>query len=53
MLVAEEKSILLQNNVSISENNDPVLCISFQGGLEDFLPRHPKDQPEIQTKKIQ
>jgi hypothetical protein len=50
--VEEEKSILLQDNVSISENNDPVLCISFQEDVEDFPPYHLKDQPEIQRHNL-
>lgn len=42
------KSILHQDNVAISVNNDQVQCIFFQEGLEEHPPHHPKDQPELQ-----
>lgn len=45
------KSILLQDNVVRSVNNDQVLCISFQEDSKVFPPHPPEDQPGCQRDK--
>lgn len=39
------EDFLPQDNAAIPENNDQVLCISFQEDSGEHQPHHPTDQP--------
>lgn len=45
------EDFLPQDNAAIPENNDQVLCISFQEDSGEHQPHHPTDQPWFQINR--